>query len=435
MINAAFNKAGTAGDIFKRFNMPFLKIPLNAFWSSYNLVNPEVAFLQSAVYGVKAIKSRSAIDIQQSKKWFAHGVTGIALTGIAGALVSNGIVNSDNRNETTKKERLGEKTYEQQNSINVTKLNAYLRGENPDDVKNSLNVDLKWFGNVGNVLNVEALKQKEMTPEQRKDGMSYMEDMFSGMKISSMELIENGVFSSTFGLLTAIDKGGSFADSYFLNLINMGTNIVQPAMFAQMSRAQLPYYSQQKADTFMEQIKNNLLTRSSTVRALSGKYPPSQVGVWGDVLDRKDNFAMKLFGISSNNKDNFAQPIYDDYKKTDNTAFLPPSVKSEVNGFELNNSQSKQFEILVGQARKNLAAPFVNDGAKLSGFKDRYSKLSEEDKVKALGIIYKMGYQVAEDEFTKLYPQFYKSNKKTPEEKKESKESSIFRKSLKKFIK
>ena len=60
------------------------------------------------------------------------------MTGIAGALVSNGIVNSDNRNETTKKERLGEKTYEQQNSINVTKLNAYLRGENPDDVKNSL---------------------------------------------------------------------------------------------------------------------------------------------------------------------------------------------------------------------------------------------------------------------------------------------------------
>ena len=90
---------------------------------------------------------------------------------------------------------------------------------------------------------------------------------------------------------------------------------------------------------------------------------------------------------------------------------------------------------MLVKARKNLAAPFVNDGAKLSGFKDRYSKLSEEDKVKALGIIYKMGYQVAEDKFTKLYPQFYKSNKKTPEEKKESKESSIFRKSLKKFIK
>jgi hypothetical protein len=69
--------------------MPFLKIPLNASWSVYNLANPQVAFLQSAVYGARAIKSRSASDIQQSKKWFAHGVTGIALTGIAGALVSN----------------------------------------------------------------------------------------------------------------------------------------------------------------------------------------------------------------------------------------------------------------------------------------------------------------------------------------------------------
>jgi hypothetical protein len=33
-----------------------------------------------------------------------------------------------------------------------------------------------------------------------------------------------------------------------------------------------------------------------------------------------------------------------------------------------------------------------------------------------------------------LLPEFYKSDKKTPEEKKESKKSSIFRKSLKKLI-
>ena len=443
VINSAVNIASSYGagaggvvKAIKTLNMPFLKIPLNASWSVYNLANPQVAFLQSAIYGARAIKSRSASDIQQSKKWLAHGATGIALTGIAGALVSNGIINASNRSdETSKKERQGEKTYEQQNSINVTKLNAYLRGENPDDVKNSLNVDLKWLGNVGNILNIEAIKKEEMTPEQRENGMSFMEDMFSGMSISSMELIENGVFSNTSGLLTAIDKGGNFADSYVLNLINMGTNIVQPAMFAQMSRAQLPYYSQQKADTFMEELKNNLLTRSSVLRSLSDKYPPSQIGVWGDRLDRKDNVAMKLFGISSNNNDNFAQPIYNDYKKTNNTAFLPPAVKPEVNGFELNVSQTNKLETLVGQARKNLAAPFVNDGAKLSGFKDRYSKLSEEDKAKALGIIYKMGYQVGEKQFTDLYPEFYKSDKKTPEQKKESKESSIFRKSLKKLIK
>jgi hypothetical protein len=443
VINSAVNIASSYGvgaggvvKAIKTLNMPFLKIPLNASWSVYNLANPQVAFLQSAIYGARAIKSRSASDIQQSKKWLAHGATGIALTGIAGALVSNGIINASNRSdETSKKERQGEKTYEQQNSINVTKLNAYLRGENPDDVKNSLNVDLKWFGNVGNILNIEAIKKEEMTPEQRENGMSFMEDMFSGMSISSMELIENGVFSNTSGLLTAIDKGGNFADSYVLNLINMGTNIVQPAMFAQMSRAQLPYYSQQKADTFMEELKNNLLTRSSVLRSLSDKYPPSQIGVWGDRLDRKDNVAMKLFGMSSNNNDNFAQPIYNDYKKTNNTAFLPPAVKPEVNGFELNVSQTNKLETLVGQARKNLAAPFVNDGAKLSGFKDRYSKLSEEDKAKALGIIYKMGYQVGEKQFTDLYPEFYKSDKKTPEQKKESKESSIFRKSLKKLIK
>jgi hypothetical protein len=128
VINSAVNIASSYGagaegvvKAIKTLNMPYLKIPLNASWSVYNLANPQVAFLQSAIYGARAIKSRSASDIQQSKKWFAHGVTGIALTGIAGALFSNGIINASNRSdETSKKERQGEKTYEQQNSINVT---------------------------------------------------------------------------------------------------------------------------------------------------------------------------------------------------------------------------------------------------------------------------------------------------------------------------
>jgi len=434
-IQGAFKPFGKFGDVIKTLNMPYVKIPLNAFWSVYNLINPEVAFLQSAVYGLKAIKSKSSADIQESKKWFAHAVTGMALTAIVGALAKAKIINSDNDDETTKKERMGEKSFEQQNSINVSKLNAYLRGENPDDVKDGLNVDLKWFGNVGNVMNVTSQKLENMTPEQKKNGMSYMEDMMERQSESAKEFVNNGVFANTSGLLTAATKGGQFWDAYGLNLINMGANVIQPAMFAQMSRAQLPYYSQQKADSFMKELENSMLTRSGTLRTIMKKYPPSQNNIWGERMDRKDNVIMKLFGMSKTDPDNFAQPIYKDYKRTDNTKFFPPSIKPEVNNKPITNDQLNKLEVLVGQKRKMLVAPFINDGATLKGFKNVYSKLSDDDKVDALNIIYKMAYNEGEKDFVSLYPDFYASKKKTKEQKKETKENRIFKKSLTKFLK
>lgn len=405
-VNAAFKPFGTAGEIVKKFNLPFLKIPLNAFWSYFNIVNPEVALLQSAVYAAKAIKTKSPIDIQQSKKWAAHATTGMALMAIAGALAKEGIVNSDNDDETTKKERSGEQQYEQQKSINLTKLNALLSGKDPNEVTEGLNVDLKWLGVIGNVLNIQANKIEEMTPEQKEKGMSYMEDLLSTMTLSGVELIDNGVFSNASGLLTAITKGGSFADQYFLNLINMGTNIIQPAMFAQVSRAQLPYYSQQKADDFYGKLENSLLARSSILRKLTDKYPPSKIGIWGDPMERTDNVLMKLFSISKSRKDNFAQPIYDDYKRTGNTKFFPSSVKPEIDKQKLNTEQARQFEILVGQERKRLIAPYIHDGAILKGYKKVYSKLTDEEKIAALEDIYEQGYQNAKEEFIKLYPEF-----------------------------
>jgi len=429
-LNAAFKPFGTAGEVVKKFNMPFVKIPLNAFWSVYNLVNPEVAFMQSMVYGAKAFKTKSPLDIQQSKKWFAHGVTGLATMAIAGALAKEGIISPSNDDDTTKKERQGERTYEQQNSVDVNKLRAYLQGKDPNEVENGLNVDLKWFGNVGQVMNFQAKKLEDMTPEQKENGLDFSESIFQNMAPSALDLVQNGVFSNTSSLLTALGKGGQFADSYLLNLMNMATNIVHPAMFAQMSRAQLPYYTKQKADTFYEEVKSNMLARSSILRNITGQNPKASVGAWGDRLDRPDNVMLKLFGISKNNKDNFAQPLYEDYKKTGNTKFLPPAVMPRVNGQALTVKESEQLETLVGQARKNMVAPYVNDMATLAGFKGRYSKLNEEDKLSALEILYEEGFNVGRDRFIALYPKYAKEEK-SKEEKADTKERKKFRKSIK----
>ena len=99
-------------------------------------------------------------------------------------------------------------------------------------------------------MSYQALKQDKMTPEQRQNGVDFMEDMMSNLKLSSLEFIDKGVFANTSSMLTAINKGGSFWDMYLINLMNMGANVLQPAMAAQVSRAQLPYYSKVKADSF-----------------------------------------------------------------------------------------------------------------------------------------------------------------------------------------
>ena len=431
--SGAYNFASTA----KTLNMPFVKIPLNAFWSVYNLANPEVALLQSAIYGYKAIKSKSAADIQASKKWFAHAVTGMAWMAATGALAKAGIVNAPNPDDTTKKEREGEGYYEQQNSINMSKFMAYMQGEDPDKVKNGLNVDLKWLGNMGILMGYQAQKLENMTPEQKENGLNFTEDMISNLHTSALDFMDKGVFSNTGSLFTAINKGGSFMDNYLVNLINMGTNIVQPAAFAQISRAQLPYYSKAKADTFLGQLKNNMLTRSSLLRDLTGQYPPSKIGIWGDKLEKKDNTIMRLFGISTANDDNFAQPLYEDYKKTGNTKFFPPSVKPEIRGngetIKLPPQAASELEMLVGQERKKLVAPYVNDMATFAGSNKKYSELSDDEKIDKLNILYDEGFKSGKYLFQVTHPE-YKIPEETDAEKrakkKESKSNRTFRKSL-----
>lgn len=436
-IEGAFKPFGKAGAVVKTLNMPFVKIPLNAFWSVYNLANPEVALLQSAVYGIKAIKSRSAEDIQQSKKWFAHAVTGMGWMALVGSLANAGIVNSPNADDTTKKEREGEAFYEQQNSINLDKLWAYFQGKDPSKVRNGLNVDLKWFGNMGILMEYQAQKLENMTPEQREKGLGYMQDMMANLGVSALDFMDKGVFSNAGSLFTAINKGGPFMDNYLLNLMNMAGNIVQPAAFAQISRAQLPYYSKMKADNFMGEIRNSFLSRSSFLRDLMDKYPPAKIGIWGDRLDKKDNTIMRLFGISTSNDDNFAQSIYEDYKKSNNTKFFPPSVKPEIrnNGvtLKLTVDDATEFEEVVGSERKKLVAPYINDMATFEGSDKKYSELSEDEKIDNLNILYEQGFKRGKEIFLQTHPK-YQIPEQTDAEKAEKKRQEKENKQLRQAI-
>jgi len=414
---------------------PYIKIPANAYWSYYNLVNPEVAMLQSMMYGAKAAAKKyggykrfmgdkentsAAKDLHEARYWLAHGVVGMATRAVITSLVAAGVFRSNNSDDDTKKEREGEAFYEQQGSINVSKLKAYLKGENPDDVKNGLVVQNRWFGHWGSVGNTIAKRNEEMTPEQKEAGETYWNEVLGNLELSSLKELEQGVFGNTSSLLTALNRGGEWLAHWGVNTMGMFTNIIQPATFAQISRAQLPYYSKNKADNFLGELKNSMLARSSWLRKFADEMPPSKIGIWGDVLDKKDNVPMRLFGISKANDDNFAQAIYEDAKKTNNIKFLPSSVKPEIKvgdkTIKLNTKQAEELEILVGQQRKQLVAPYVNDMAVFDGSDKKYSQLSNEEKTDKLQILYDAGFQNGKDLFLLAHPE-YKANEPTEDEK------------------
>lgn len=422
-----FEYVGKLGKIIKVMNMPFVKIPLNAYWSYLNLVNPEIALIQSFVYGgsaaIKKIKGKEGAskDFEESKKWLVHATTGMALLAVTGMLAKQGLIKGINDKEDTKKEREGEKAFEQQHTILI----------------NGLNIDLKWFGVLGNMMNLQANKIEQMTPEQRKNGMELTDEILYNLKTSSLEQFDNGVFSNVSSLMNAIHGGGAFADSYVMNLFNIGTNIFQPAMFAQLSRAQMPYDYTIKADSFIGEIKNNMAARSGVIRVLTGHYPPSKIGIWGDEMKRNDDVLLRFFSMSKENKDNFAQPIYEDYRKTGDIGFFPPAVKSEINGIKLNPEQARKLQVLIGQERKKAIAPYVNNMANLDLplFENKkYKDLSTERKKDALKIIYDLGAIAGKEKFTLLYPEFTKPVEDEFEKEIKEEENSELRDNLKMLL-
>jgi len=452
VINRAFGgeKSGI-GSLAKAVTIsPYIKIPSNAYWSYYNLVNPEVAFLQSAIYGVKAALKQSgkytkfigdkdntsaAKDLNEAKYWFAHGAVGMATRAVIVSLVGAGIVRPSNTGDDTKKEREGEQTYEQQGTINVSKLFAAAQGKNPDEVKNGLNVQMRWFGHWGTMADRIAKKEEDMTPEQKANQGEFWDTVLGGLEIDALKDLNQGVFSNTSSMLTAVERGDF--QNYGVNLINMFANIVQPAALAQIEKASMPYYTKQKADTFWGELNNTMLTRSKLYRDLTNQYPPSKIGIWGDKVEKKDNLPMRLFGISRANPDNFAQPIYEDYKRTNNTQFLPPSVRPEISGngetIKLPTKDAARLEELVGQQRKILASPYVNDMATFEGSAKTYSKLSDEEKLDKLRIIYEEGYKNGKELFLKEHPEYIipeKTKQEKRQDKKESRANKKFRKAL-----
>ena len=443
------SQTGVGGLVKATVVSPYIKIPANAYWSYYNIINPEVAILQSAIYAGKAYAKRNGTvnfafdkkestwrhDLNESKYWLAHAATGYGVRAAVAVLVAAGIYRPSNTQDDSKKEREGEQNYEQQGSVNVTKLWAFMKGEDPSKIKEGYTISNNWFGILGTVGDTMAQQEESLAEEQKQNREDYWTEAFDRMAASGLPQFEQGVFGNASSFLNAVNRGGSVAQSWGVNTLGMFTNIVHPAAFAQVSKNQLPYYTKTKADTFKEELKNAMLTRSSWLRKLSGQYPPSKVSIWGEKIEREGSTIQKLFGISKSNDDNFAEPIYKDYKKTNDVDFFPPSVKPEVTvdgeRVKLPVKQAYELEELIGRNRKDLIAPFINGMAEYDGYK--YTDLkSEESKIAALRIIYNMGRERGMDEFKQKYPEY--QNKREEEDKEARKERERLNKEFKESL-
>jgi len=417
ILNSIFSNQnfGGAGNLIKSVAIsPYIKIPANAYWSYYNMVNPEIAVLQSMVYGAKAAKTKgveSKKAAREARYWFGHAVVGVATRAVVLALVQQGVFNPGTDQQETKKEREGKSTFIKQGTIDIDKLAAALRGQNPDEVKGGTLVPLKYMGHWGTIGNTIAKQYEEMTPEQRKAKLRFWDAAIGGLEREAVQELQEGIFANTSALLSALQDDRSMR-RYGLNVINLFTNIIQPAAAAQLERATLDYQSSAKADNFMQEIKNSMLQRSWGLRKILGEVPPAKIGIWGDVLDRKENFMMRWFGISKENKDNFAYPIWELVKKTGDIGYLPPAVLPKLNDQELTVEQTNKLQELVGKARKARIAPYINNQAEIEGFTDadgnpiKFKDLaSDEDKKFVLNYLYTLGREDGLYQFYLDYPQ------------------------------
>lgn len=409
--NTVSKSANNIRKLVATASMPFVKTPINVGFHLMALINPELSVGTSIIMARSAwVKKKKGDptwknDAMQSKKWLATAAVGLGYWSLYTWMQGIGAIAGGGEKEEKEKERAAQRYYRQPRSINTTKIARVLTGGSPDTKDGDLTIDLSWFGSAGMVMAVQANKREQdvMTPEKKQ----YLDGLMSRLNLSSYEALEKGVFSTQAALIQAyMDRNGNFFQQYLTNLFNVGMNVVQPGTFAQISRAQVPYDYQIKADTFLERLDNTMAARSKTYRDLFGKYPDVAYTIWGDVAERKDPPIYKIFGTSKIKKDAFAYPLYELYEKTANANIFPSVPKRKITyegqEIELNTKQYEEFYKEVGIERKKLVAPFVNGLSQMYvADKDGYvsetpksfNELNDEQKVEKLQKIYEAGYE------------------------------------------
>ena len=387
--------SGTAGLAKSLVFSPYIKIPTNAFWSMYNMVNPEVAILQAITHAGIAKKfknkgelTKASLQNREARYWIAHAIWGMAMRAIVISLVKSGTFVPSADDDESKKERDAASFFDRPGYVNV----------------GNLKISNRWFGVLGAMGNVIAKKWKDMTPEQRDAQDDFWNTVFGGMEIAALKEMENGVFANSSSLLQSLNTGDW--SRYGINTINLFANIIQPATSAQFDRAQLDYVPTSKGDNFLDRLKQNFAQRSKLYRRIFDVQINQKKDIWGKPVPKGGNELSRMFGISKNNPQLFGRVVYDDFLRSGDSGFLPPAVLPILNGQQLNAEQENRLIEYVGSEREKLVKPYINDMAEIDGFNAKYSELeTDEDKKFVLQYLYNEGRDRGVELFYQDYPE------------------------------
>lgn len=404
--------AKTFVSLGKAYTLPFVKTPANIWWAYFKVNNPALTFAKGVYELYEAsVASKKGNFVEanrlrkQSNESIALAVIGYGFAVAAMALYQKGLVRPSNDDEDKAREKTAETFFGSDNKLNLGK---FLGG---DDYW----VDLTWFPALGAVIDTQAnlLEDKKKRGEDVSNAdYNFLEDLLPNLKYSSIASLNSLVFDNGTRILDGLRKGGNYGETLLVDMVNRATGTVVGSTFQRASSLALPHKVDTKADGIMERISNNIKEKNAIVRMFTDM-PKAKISIWGEPI-KQDNSAFgilrTMFKIEKGSSDKFGLILYDDFQRTGDTKFLPPYENAKIthNGkqVELNTEQKRDLDIFVGQARKNIVAPFISDAAKLDGFDNYYSKLSDSEKVDALDVLYKQAKKIGYAKFQEKYTEF-----------------------------
>jgi len=392
---------------------PYIKIPTNAFWSYYNLVNPEVAIMQSLTYAGLSKKAKNKGDItkaqlmnREARYWMAHAMLGMGLRAVVIAMVQAGMVTPPPDDEESKKERDAIAFFDKPGTIQI------------GDSK----IQTKWFGQLGALANSIARKYFDATPEQRQNQDEFWNVVWGGMELDALKELENGIFANSSSLFQSISSGDW--SRYGINTINLLSNIVQPATIAQLNRAALDEVPTSKGDSFLDKLNQNFAQRSTLYRRIFDVDIYKKQDIFGRPIPKGGNLLSRMFGVSKANPELELRELYDDYLRTGDSGFLPPAVPTKIGETKLNMKQQEKLAEYIGEERLRILRPYVSGAAEIPIYKKPYDKLTDEKKKQIIQSIYESGRQNGLEKFYQEYKEFM-PKKLTPKEEVEKAKSEI----------
>ncbi len=289
--------------------------------------------------------------------------------------------------------------------LNFSGFKRWMQGEDTKPQNNDTMISLYYFGIMG------ALAKMYGTLEQKKQEnpeMGYGEGLMIRGEQAFVNGIKNNVFGSTSNLLNAVNMGGSYMQNWLRGMTGVGENAFIPSEVQAFSKAVPENKIDLSQGTTIDKLTNDLKTK-----VFLGGELPSKIGMWGDKIENTTNktyagrVLSNLFDIRNPKQvdtNKFGYQLMLQFQKTGDAALFPSHPKNtfKYDGEEikLDPKQYEQFQILVGNNRKTLVEPLLDNQTDID-----INDISHDELVKELTSRYDEGYENAKQDFIELNPQ------------------------------